>query len=225
MNRELTARSVAPIELPPAPEPDPNVDPIATAVAAELVERGYEGATVAGVVRRAGVPAAEFERRFDGLEACVLDAYERFIADFQRRVGGAFNRQLNWPSALRSAAYETADWMEENPHLVAFGTAEVLKMPGEMFRVRREEVFDFCAELIDRGREASRDPEAIPEVAPTFAIGAILQLLTVRLQEGAPIDPRRVIPEMMNRIVGIYLGAEAADAEWSALPLSSQLRV
>lgn len=218
MKNESTVCAVAPIELPPPPDPDPYGDPLAFAVIAELVEKGYDEAAIDGVVRRAGVPREEFDRRFDSLEHCALDSFERLIADFELRVGTAFNGQPDWPSALRAAAYATADWMDENPLVVAFGMVEVLKMPGEMGRVRREETFEFCARMIDRGRWASGDPDGHPDSAATFAIGAITQLLTHRLQEEAEVEPRDVIPEMMNRVVGIYLGAEAAEAEWTAEP-------
>ena len=216
MNRELTVGSVAPIALPPAPDPNPHRDPIALAIVAEMTEMGYERSTVAGVIRRAAIPAEEFERRYEDLDDCALDAYERLIADFTRQVGTAFNEQGEWPAALRAAAYSCADWMTERPAMTAFGSAEVLKMRSELARVRREEVFGFCAELIDRGREAAPDPSSVPESAPIFAIGGIAQLLTHRVQEDAEVDIRVAIPEMMHRIVCIYLGDEIAEAEWDA---------
>jgi|GEM_PF-1726408 len=218
MNRESTVGAVAPIELPAPPEPRPQDDPIAAAVIGEIVEKGYEETTVEGVVRRAGVSRQEFDHRFESLGHCALDAFERWIVDFKRRVGVAFNSQEDWQSGLRAAAYATADWMEDNPLVVPFGMVEVLKTPGDMGGVRREETFAFCAEMIDRGRLAAPDPDAVPDSAPTFAIGAITQLLTHRLQEGADVEPRTVIPEMMVRVVRIYLGDEAAEAEWTAEP-------
>ncbi|MFL5834793.1 MAG: TetR/AcrR family transcriptional regulator [Solirubrobacterales bacterium] len=214
----MTARAVAPIELPSPPEPRPQDDPITLAVIAEIVEKGYEGTTVEDVARRAGIPTEEFDNRFEGLEHCALDSFERNIANFERRVGIAFNSHSDWPSALRAAAYATADWMQENPLVVSFGMVDVLKLPGEMGRVRREETFAFCSRMIDRGRQVAPDPEAIPDAAPTFAIGAITQLLTHRLQEGAEVEPREVIPEMMSRVVSIYLGDEAGETEWTAEP-------
>jgi AcrR family transcriptional regulator len=216
MSRASAAGPVAPIELPPAPAPDPQTDPIAIAVIGEIVEKGYERATVEGVIRRADVSREDFERRYENLDDCALETFERLIADFELRAGSAFNRQPDWPSALRAAAYATADWMEENPQMVSFGMVDALKMPGEMVRVRREETFEFCARMIDRGREISPRRETIDASVRTFAIGAITQLLAQRLQEGANVEPREVIPEMMSRVVGIYLGDEAAETEWSA---------
>ena len=216
MNEKSAVVAVAPVELPPPPQPHPQDDPITCATIAEIVENGYESTGVEGVVRRANVSRKEFDSRFESLEDCVLDSFERCIADFERRVGLAFNEQADWPAALRAAAYATADWMAENPQAMAFGMLDALRMPDEMIRVRREETFAFCALMIDRGREVAPDPAAIPELASTFAIGAITQLLTHRLQEEAAIDPPTVIPEMMVRVVQIYLGDEVAEAEWAA---------
>jgi len=216
MNEELTARAVAPIELPPPPEPRPQEDPIAIAVIAEVVENGYEGLGIEEVIRRAGVSKGEFSSRFESLEHCALDSFERVIADYEQWVGTAFNGQMDWPSALRAAAYATTDWMEENPQMTSFGLVDVLKMPAEMVRVRREETFDFCARMIDRGREVAPDSAAIPDSAAVFAIGTISQLLTHRLQEEAVVDPPAVVPELMVRVVDIYLGPEVAELEWTA---------
>jgi len=207
---------VAPIELPPPPDPRPQDDPIACAVIAEIVEKGYEGTSIEEVVLRAGASREDFDRRFESLEHCALDSFERVIADYERQVGGAFNREADWPAALRAAAYATTDWMEENPAMTSFGLVDALKLPGEMVRVRREETFEFCSQMIDRGREVAPHPEAIPDSAPTFAIGAVTQLLTHRLQEEADVDPPAVVPEMLVRVVDIYLGEEAAQLEWTA---------
>jgi hypothetical protein len=133
-----------------------------------------------------------------------------------QQVGSAFNDQSEWPSALRAAAYATTDWLVDNPELASFGLVGVLALPDEMVRVRREESLEFCGQMIDRGREVAGDPDSIPDSAPTFAIGAITQLLTHRLQEEATVDPPALVPEMMFRIVSIYLGPEAAELEWTA---------
>jgi hypothetical protein len=199
------------VELPPAPDPDPYQDPLALAVVEEVFERGRQ-ASAPGLIARSGVPASEFHQRHDTLEDCALDAYERFIASFKRRVGGAFNAGSDWRDSLRAAAYETADFMEESPALVGFGMTGVLEMNNELARVRREEVFVFCADLIDRGRTEPSEIEA-DEAAAMFAIGSIMQLLTFRLQSGGPIEPHAIVPEMMYAVVRAYKGEAAAQEE------------
>ncbi len=201
--------NLPPVDLPPLPQPDPFQDPIALAVVAEFCEAG-EAAGVDGVLARAGVSAAEFSQRYGDLEECALDAYERFIADYERRIGMAFNSRSDWRSALRAAAYESADWMEENPGLVRFGTSEVLRMKNEGFRLRREEVFFHGAQLIARGRYVS---ETADESTAMIAVGSIAQLLTRRVQQGVPIAPHAMVPEIMYGVVRAYLGEEAAQEE------------
>jgi AcrR family transcriptional regulator len=214
-----------PVPLPPPPTWDPFADPIAAAVIDEVVQRGYAAATVAGVIARAGIDRVEFERRFADLEDCALRSYEAFIADYERRVGAAYNGETEWRTALRAAAYETADWMETNPNLVRFGTVEVLEMRSEMARVRREEVFVYCARLIDGGRAEAADPSGVPDSAAIVAIGSIMQLLTHRVQKGAEFDPHSMVPELMYAVVRPYRGEEVAREELTMpRPRRQQLR-
>jgi AcrR family transcriptional regulator len=207
-----------PVRLPPPPSRDPFSDPLALALVDEVAERGYAATTIAGVIERAGIRREEFDRRFADLENAALRTYEAFIADFERRVGGAYNAQVEWRAALRAAAYETADWMTESPNLVRFGTVEVLEIRSEMARVRREEVFIYCAGLIDAGRADAVDPDAVPDSAAIVAIGSIMQLLSHRVQKGIGIDPHAMVPEMMYAATRPYVGEELARQELTRHP-------
>jgi AcrR family transcriptional regulator len=200
-----------PIELPPTPELDPYGDPLALAVVSEVCQRGA-AASVAGVAARAGVSAGEFSARYTSVEDCALDAFERFIAAYERRIGMAFNSRPDWRSSLRASAYETADFLRESPELMSFGMTGVLRMKSELLRVHREEVFVFCGQLIDLGRSETGSL-ANDGSAAVYAIGSIMQLLTHRLQAGVDFDPHKVVPEMMYSIVRVYLGDEAAEEE------------
>ena len=201
-----------PIELPPAPDVDPYQDPLALAVVKEVFERGKD-ASEAGVIARAGVSKAAFLERYASLEDCAADAYKRFIADYERQIGRAFNAHPDWRTSLRAAAYVTADWMDKNPVLVSFGMTGVLQMKSERARLLREEVFVFCAGLIDLGRTEPGSQATADGSAATYAVGSIVQLLTHRLQAGEIFDPHEIVPEMMYSIVRIYLVDEAADEE------------
>jgi hypothetical protein len=116
-----------------------------------------------------------------------------------------------------------ADLLAEHPALARFGMTEVLRMRNELARVRREEVFVYFAQMIDQGRDAAPDPDALPAGASIVAIGSIIQLLTHRLQEGAEIDFHAEVPEAMANVVRVYLGEDAAREELS-LPRSAPAR-
>jgi AcrR family transcriptional regulator len=192
---------------------DPFAEPLYVALVEVIAERGYEATDVEAVARRAGVDTAEFQRRFAGKEDCVRQAYEAFIEDFLGHVQSAYDAGPDWPSALRSAGYAAADWMNDHPRTAHFGGVDVLYARDEMVRVRREEVFQYCAGLIDAGRAVAPDPAAVPDAAPIMAIGAIAQILTGRMQKGEALETDLMVPAMMYQAVRPYLGEEAAREE------------
>lgn len=206
------------IDPPPRPDPDPHRDPVVIALASEVCDPESGPPSDASVARRAGLSLAEFHGRFEDFDACLVDSFARLIAGYEHRVGSAFNAHADWRSGLRAAAYETADWIEENPLLTEFGVVGVLGVKNEMARVMREETLLFCAAMIDMGREEAPDPESVPEPAAMIAIGSIFELLAHRLQAGADFDPREIVPEMMYGIVRTYLGDEAAEEELGLRP-------
>jgi AcrR family transcriptional regulator len=200
---------------PPGRPPDPFSDPVASALIEVIDERGYAATEVGAVVARAGVERAEFDRRFADKEDCVLKVFEAFIADFLWHIQSAYDTQDCWPDSLRAAAWAAADWIDRHPRTAAFGSVDVLNARDEMTRVRREQAFQYCAGLIDRGREVAPDRAAVPEAAAVMAIGAVAQILTLRLGQGEDLEIERMAPLMMYGAVRPYLGEEAARRELS----------
>jgi AcrR family transcriptional regulator len=191
--------------------------PISAAVIAAIFERGYQGASVEEFLQRSGITAAEFDRRFDGKRDATLRVFEAYIDDFVTRARTAFESSPDWPENLRATAYEVVRWIGRYPEAAWFGMVGVLEA-GDMALVRREEVFKWCASLIDRGRAVAPDPEAVPRSAPLIAIGAIVEMLR-RYEEGSLIaDPIATVPELMYAAVRPYLGEEAARRELEIPP-------
>lgn len=201
---------------------DPRCEAICTAVVETILERGFAAAEVEEVRERAGLSAAGFERRFAGLEDCVLAVYEHYIADFVASVQGAYEAEPGWRDSLRAAGYAASRWIVEHPGETRFGMVEVLGARGEMFRVRREQIFVWCGELIDAGRAEAADPDAVPPAAAVMAIGSIAEMLTNRLRSGRPAHPHSVVPELMYIAVRPYLGEEAAREELEIPPPSAR---
>jgi AcrR family transcriptional regulator len=191
--------------------------PLAAAVVAEIAERGYGEARVAAIAERAGVEESVFWSLFDDKADAVLRVFEAYIDDYERKVGNAFESHSTWPDSLRAAAYATTRWMRSYPEATRFGMAAVLEA-GEMARVRREDVFRWCAGLIDTGREVAPDPEAVPDGAALMAIGAIVEILTRQVQGTVEADPVEMVPELMYGAVRPYLGEEAARRELAMPP-------
>jgi AcrR family transcriptional regulator len=191
--------------------------PLGCAVVTVINERGYELASVDGFIERAGISRAEFEREFSGKADVTLRVMEAFIGEFRSRVATAFDSEPTWPDNLRAAAYEAARWLTENPRTTRFGMVTSADA-GDMPRARREEIFRWCAGLIDEGRRVAPDPAAVPAAASLIVIGAVAETLR-RQQEGTvSADTVAIVPQMMYAAVRPYLGEEAARAELSIPP-------
>ena len=67
--------------------------------------------------------------------------------------------------------------------------------------------------MIDGGREVAVDPASVPESAPLIAIGAGVETIRRRQDEGRPIDVAGDLPWLMYAAVRPYLGEEAARLE------------
>jgi AcrR family transcriptional regulator len=191
--------------------------PIAAAVIATIFERGYQGASVEEFTRRGAISPAEFDAQFDGKPDATLRVLESYLEDYVARARAAFEGTPGWPANLRATAYETVRWITEYPEAAWFGMVGVLEA-GDMALARREEVFKWCASLIDQGRAVAPDPEAVPRSAPLMAIGSIVEMLR-RYEEGSLVaDPVATVPRLMYGAVRPYLGEEAARRELEIAP-------
>jgi AcrR family transcriptional regulator len=187
-------------------------DRLVAAIVDIVALRGYGEASVGEIVDRAGVSREEFDRRHGDKAGAVLGALEAVIADFRCRVGGAYDAAPPWPASLRAAAYEVVAWIGDHPSAYEYGMLRVLDA-GEMARLRREELFAWCAGLIDAGREVAPDPDAVPRAAPLIAVGAVVDGLARHAGGELEAGLAETVPELMYGAVLPYLGEEAARRE------------
>lgn len=108
-------------------------------------------------------------------------------------------------------------WIEDNPYGYEFGMLRALDV-GEMARLRREELFTWCAELIDAGREVAPDPGAVPRAASLIAVGAVVEMLSLHAAGELEAGLAETVPELMYGAVLPYLGEEAAREELAHPP-------
>jgi AcrR family transcriptional regulator len=195
--------------------------PLAAAVIEVVAVRGYGEASVEEIVARARVPREEFDLHFADKADAVLRVFESYIDDFKRRAEHAYRSAPAWPENLRAAAYEFVSWIEDHPYAYRFGMVRILEA-GEMARLRREELFNWCAALVDAGRETAPDPAAVPGAAPLIAIGRVIEIATRHAGGVLEADPGATVPELMYAAVRPYLGEEAARAELSMPPPGRQ---
>jgi AcrR family transcriptional regulator len=178
-----------------------------------VIEGGNESATAAAASERAGVDVATFDRYFEGVEDCILQAYWKHTDEFTARVEAAFGAEESWRDSLRAAAYEAARYIRDNPRIVRFGTVQMFQA-GPMAQAQRESHLQRMVEMIDAGRQELDDPDSLGRGVAEGVFGSIYSHLVKDVQAGKGTKAAEdYVPELMFIAVRPYLGQEAAMEE------------
>jgi AcrR family transcriptional regulator len=195
------------------PDGLPERDAVAEAVVDLMVERGYEEMSVEAVVARAGVERGEFDRRFDGLEDCVLEVYWQHTDAFTEMVVAAYEEEGSWREGFRAAAYAAARWIRDNPRILRFGTVQMFGA-GLMAQAQRTSHLQRMVDLIDAGREELDDPDSVGRGVAEGVFGSIYEFAVKEVQSGnGTRSAEDYVPELMFIAVRPYLGHAAAREE------------
>jgi AcrR family transcriptional regulator len=131
------------------------------AVGRAVAERGYAGATIDDVVRRAGVSKKTFYDHFSDKEDCFLAAYEAASEELLRRVVEARAGHDDWEERTRAGIAAYLRWLVADPALARVFLIEVAAA-GPRALERRERLRDRYAELI--GEHADQPFEVLHAV-------------------------------------------------------------
>jgi AcrR family transcriptional regulator len=178
-----------------------------------VLEEGYEEATVAEVIARAGVDRAGFDRHFKGKDDLYVQLYQEIADAFDKEVIEAFEEHASWRDGLRACAYTAARHIRDRPREIRFGTVRMF-VAGDLAQARRDQQLHRMVDLIDRGREELDDPSSMSRGVAEGVIGSIFGLLVKELQGGeGAATAESYVPELMYIAVRPYLGQEVASEE------------
>jgi AcrR family transcriptional regulator len=97
------------------------------AISRVVADRGYESATVADVVRAAGVSRSTFYEQFASKEACFLEAYRHGVDVVDDRIRAAVHASgpAGWRAQLRAGIRSYLDALAADPALARTTLHEV----------------------------------------------------------------------------------------------------
>jgi AcrR family transcriptional regulator len=122
------------------------------AIGRAVAERGYAGATIDDVVRRAGVSKATFYEHFSDKQECFLAAYEAASEELLARVREAHAAASDdWLERSRAGIHAYLRWLAADPALARVYLVEVAAA-GPVALERREALRDRYAELVRERR-------------------------------------------------------------------------
>jgi AcrR family transcriptional regulator len=182
-----------------------------SAMTTVATERGFAEASVARVVKRAGVSRRTFYDLYEDREACLLAAFEHAIARLGERVVPAFRLPARWCERVRAALAELLAAFDAEPALARLCLVEVPKGAADLLG-RRRAVLDALALAVDEGRGEARSSSPPPLTAESTVGGTVAVVQARLLAQGSP-SLLTLINPLMAMIVHPYLGPAAARRE------------
>ena len=158
------------------------------AIARVVAERGYVAATVADVVRAAGVSRTTFYEQFASKEACFLEAYRHGVDAVDDRIRAAVHAAgpAGWRAQLRAGIRGYLDALAADPALARTSLHEVHAAGPAALDARADALRRFAAryhatfEQARAGDPALREPH--PDALFVLCAGTE-QLAAERLRE------------------------------------------
>src|SRR5262249_28329583 len=135
----------------------------ATIAIAEV--RGFSDTTIEMIVERSGLDPAVFDRHFDQLTECFLDAWSQLKHRYLDRVMSAYERGGDWRERIRAGIRETVSCLAQRPGEARLLGIEVLEL-GDDGRRRLDGLVDELAGVVDAGRLERPAAAAPPRPAP-----------------------------------------------------------
>ena len=193
---------------------------ILEAMRESIAKHGYSDASVADVIKRAGVSRKTFYARFTDKEDCFLAIYDEQVARLHGVTRAAFDAQDQWAPALRAGltallnalAYDAAvarlcfvDVLAAGPHAAEARNAAMRELEGIL--------------ELGRGGDASAGNGApTPRALGMSMVGGLGEVLYQEIVAGRAEQLPAMLPELMYALVLPFEGREAAQRELERAP-------
>jgi len=182
-------------------------------LAAALAENGYAGTTIARIARHAAVSKRTFYEHFGSKEECFVAAYDMVMAQLCERAGQAFEREGEWPQAVRAGIVTMLRFLAADPTFARLCTVEAL-VAGRVAVERYDSAVESFVPYFQSGREG-RSPEVLSRLSPATEealVGGVISLISRRIVAGKANQLEGLLPDLVEFTLMPYLGSEEAAA-------------
>lgn len=160
------------------------------AMAAVAADKGLSAATIADIVREAGVSKRSFYEHFDSKEACFLALYRAASASALRTLSEAVQPDRPWQAQLEHALGAYFSHLAAGPSLLRSLFVEIHHVGPAGMAVRRtvmQQMADFLIRTVN-GADDRGPASGYPALTPTMAmaaVGGINELVLDIIERGA----------------------------------------
>lgn len=174
-----------------------------------VAKRGYHGATIEHIVKRAGVSRATFYEYFDNREDCVLAGFDEAAVELQRMMESAVAEADDWPGQVRAALAVFLEHTVANPALARTCIVESVTV-GPVAMERYERALATFVPLFRLGRELGEADGELPDELEDLIIGGLVWMVHQRLLRNEIDAIRALLPTMLEFALVPYMGEKRA---------------
>jgi AcrR family transcriptional regulator len=192
---------------------------ILEAMRAAVAEHGYSDASVADVIKRAGVSRKTFYAQFTDKEDCFLTIYDEQMGRLQAVTRDAFDAQDEWVPALRAGVTALLTALAYDPAIARLCFVDVLAAGPHAAEARNAAMRELEAILeLGRGGEATAVGTATPRALGMSMVGGLGEVLYQEIVARRAEQLPAMLPELMYALVLPFEGRDAAQRELERPP-------
>ena len=174
-----------------------------------IQEQGFADASIADVIKRAGVSRKTFYAQFADKEDCFLEIYGERMGRLQALARDAFDAQDEWVPALRAGLTALLNALAYEPPVARLCFVDVLAA-GPRAAERRNEAMRDLERILELGRGDDRMP---PRALGRSMVGGLGEVLYQEIVADRAEQLPSMLPELMYALVLPFEGREAAEHE------------
>ncbi len=181
-------------------------------LAEAVAENGYTGTTIAHITSNAAVSRRTFYEHFSSKDECFTAAYNTVMTEMRRRVGDAFDKEEEWPNAVRAGIAAMLEFLATEPHLARLSMVEAL-VAGPVVVERYDAATQSLVPYFAAGRKGL-SADFLAGLSPTTEealVGGMVSLISRRIFADRTEELEALLPDLVEFTLTPYLGsAEAA---------------
>lgn len=189
---------------------------IIASVAPVVDATGYADATVAAIIRRAGVSRRSFYEHFANKHDVFLAAFDQAVGVLMDQVIAAYSAQDDHVTGLRCCLETCLRLLADDPAMARMVVVEVLSAGQQALERRRHVLARLTDELVRSARELPEPPMGAHFTAETI-VGAVFQVIYNRVHQGQTRQLPDLLPDLLYCVLVPFVGHEGAAAERAAL--------
>lgn len=192
---------------------------ILEAMRESIAKHGYSDASVADVIKRAGVSRKTFYAQFTDKEDCFLAIYGDQMGRLQAVTRDAFDAQDEWVPALRAGVTALLTALAYDPAIARLCFVDVLAAGPHAAEARNAAMRELEAILeLGRGGDVTDAGATTPRALGMSMVGGLGEVLYQEIVAGRAEQLPALLPELMYALVLPFEGREAAERELSRAP-------